>query len=304
MKKLRQMQPGLALAGICGLFGKTRQAYYEAGHSERSQLAEQAVIVTLVEELRVNMPRLGTRKLFHELKEPLAKHGIEIGRDRLFDLLAGLGMLVRRRKRRARTTFSDHPMRKYPNLVKGFVPDTAEQLWVSDITYIAVGEGFSYLSLITDAYSRMIVGYFLSTNLKVDGCVAALTMALETRKNPERKLTHHSDRGFQYCWPTYINLLNANSIAISMTQTGDPKDNAQAERVNGILKTEFGLKKRFADHEQAKVAVAKSVAVYNNQRPHLSCDYLKPAQAHLLSGLLKKHWKTYYRKAGKEVQPP
>lgn len=241
------------------------------------------------------MPRLGTRKLYHMLTEPLEKHGIRIGRDKFFDLLQKYGLLVRRRKRkRIYTTDSNHRFNRYPNLIKEAVPNAANQIWVSDITYISLKGGFAYLSLITDAYSRMIVGYCLYPTLQRQGPINALTMALEGKEGAAG-LIHHSDRGIQYCCDDYIQLLTSNSIQISMTEKGDPYENAIAERVNGILKAEFGLNKTFVSFDEAIKAVEQAVEIYNTLRPHASCDYLTPQIAHQKQGIIKNRWKTIRR---------
>ena len=238
------------------------------------------------------MPRLGGRKLYHLLQEPLVAHGIDIGRDRLFSLLGEYGLLVRRRKRRKPlTTDSGHPFFKYPNLIRQLVVVRPNQLWVSDITYLPVGMGYCYLSLITDAYSRKIVGWCLWQNLRRDGTIAALNMALATLADRRRQLLHHSDRGLQYCSAEYIELLNRYGCAISMTEKGDPYENAIAERVNGILKTEFGLGERMSSYELALEVVRTAITTYNTQRPHASCDYMTPEKAHGMEGLLKSKWK-------------
>jgi transposase InsO family protein len=223
----------------------------------------------------------------------MAQHQIIIGRDAFFDLLSECNLLVRKRKRRKPiTTFSDHWMRKYPNLIEGFYPTAPNQLWVSDITYIIVGNGFAYLSLITDAYSRKIVGFYLSIDLSADGCIRALEMALDN--NPVlRRLIHHSDRGSQYCCSDYVKILNDNFIKISMTQNGDPRENAIAERVNGILKDEL-LEKSHLNYGEAVRNVSIAISIYNHQRPHGCIDYLTPAKAHFRSGKEKKRWKNYY----------
>ena len=176
-------------------------------------------------------------------------------------------LLVRKKKRRKPiTTFSDHWMRKYPNLIEGFYPTAPNQLWVSDITYIIVGNGFAYLSLITDAYSRKIVGFYLSIDLSAEGCICALEMALDN--NPVLgRLIHHSDRGSQYCCSDYVKILNDNFIKISMTQNGDPRENAIAERVNGILKDEL-LDKSYLNYQEALRSVSIAISIYNHQRPH------------------------------------
>ncbi len=239
------------------------------------------------------MPRIGTRKLHYLLTDVLKRHDISIGRDRLFDLLADNGLLVRRRKRRkAITTNSDHPYRKYPNLIRTLQVQRPGHLWVSDITYISLRNDFCYLSLITDAYSRKIVGYCLYPTLKREGPLRALAMALRTVPGKlQQPLIHHSDRGMQYCCTDYTSLLTSREISISMTEKGDPYENAIAERVNGILKEEFGLYERFDSYRSACLAVDSAVAIYNQQRPHASCDHLTPEQAHQGTGELKTKWK-------------
>lgn len=216
-----------------------------------------------------------------------------MGRDKLFELLDQYGMLVRRRKRkRIHTTNSNHPFRKYPNLIREVVVIRPDHLWVSDITYISLSDDFCYLSLVTDAYSRKIVGYCLYPTLKKEGPLQALAMGLDSLQRTKRKaLIHHSDRGLQYCCLQYTALLERNSITISMTEKGDPYENAIAERVNGILKTEFMLDQDFNDFDHALQAVHHAVNTYNQLRPHASCNYLTPQQAHLQEGILPSKWK-------------
>lgn len=253
------------------------------------------LLIDEVLKIRKNQKRLGSRKLLFKLNSFMQEHQIGIGRDAFFNLLSERGLLVRKRKRRKPiTTFSDHWMRKYPNLIEGFYPTAPSQLWVNDITYIVVDDGFAYLSLITDAYSRKIVGFYLSPDLSAEGCIKALKMALN--KNPDLgRLIHHSDRGSQYCCSDYVKILNDNFIRISMTQNGDPKENAIAERVNGILKDEL-LEKSYMDYKQAIRGISVAISTYNHQRPHGSIDYLTPIEAHFRSGELKRRWKNYYSK--------
>lgn len=240
------------------------------------------------------MPLLGGRKLLFRLLPQLEEHEIKMGRDQLFDLLRFHGLLVRRRRRSVKTTDSHHWLKKYPNLIKDMIVTSPEQLWVSDITYIRTLEGFSYLSLITDAYSRKIVGHALHPTLEAIGCIASLEIALKERKNDSPFiLVHHSDRGVQYCSSEYIELLNRANIAISMTESGSPYENALAERVNGIIKSEFFTKKIYQNHKEAKKSIAKIIETYNEKRPHASLDYLTPEQAHSQEGALKKRWKNY-----------
>ena len=243
------------------------------------------------------MPRIGTRKLYYMLTEMLEQHQIKIGRDKLFDLLEEYGLLVRRRKRRkACTTDSNHPFRRYPNLIKGMDVLRPEQLWVSDITYIQLRDCFCYLSLVTDAYSRKIVGHCLYPTLQKEGPILALEKALKKRESSTNTLMHHSDRGRQYCCDAYVSKLNDSKVVISMTEKGDPYENALAERVNGILKAEFELDHVFDSYEQALARVNNVVIIYNNQRPHASCNYQTPDQAHKQQGPLTMRWKKREKK--------
>ena len=222
----------------------------------------------------------------------MISHQINFGRDYLFDLLSEHKLLIRQRKRKAITTDSRHWMRKYSNLVKGLEVTRPEQVWVSDITYIRLTNQWGYLSLITDAYSRKIMGYCFRQDLAAEGCIEALKMALKN-KLYNQSIIHHSDRGSQYCSHNYVDLLLKNNIAISMTENGDPYENALAERVNGIIKTEFNLYSSSLGFEQTRNQVSKSIKSYNELRPHASCDYLTPNQTHLQSEKLNKRWKNY-----------
>jgi putative transposase len=237
------------------------------------------------------MPRIGTRKLHYMLASVLQKHGIAMGRDYLFDLLAEYGLLIRKRKR-IYTTNSNHPFFKYPNLIRELYPDRPDQLWVSDITYISLKKDFCYLSLVTDAYSKKIIGQCLHPTLQKEGPLTALQMAIDQRHPATgASLIHHSDRGMQYCCMQYTSLLKQYQIRISMTEKGDPYENAIAERVNGILKTEFLFDKVFDGFENALAAVNKGIHAYNQLRPHASCNYLTPAEAHQQQGALLYRWK-------------
>ena len=301
---MKAYRPLVGLGGLCRLFGKSRQAYYKQHNRERRDVLEQEMIIQRVEELREQMPRIGTRKLHYLLSGLLSSHGIHIGRDGLFDLLAAQGLLVRRRKRRqVYTTDSHHRFKKYPNLIRELPLVGPGQLWVSDITYIRQHTGFSYLSLITDAYSRKIVGYCLYPTLQTAGCCQALGMALDGRVEGVSGLIHHSDRGIQYCSDSYTSLLQEEQIGISMTEKGDPYENAIAERVNGILKSEFGLDRCFDCYQSALGAVERAIAIYNYQRPHSSCDYLTPAQAHQRRGKMTLRWQPKGGSAPQAAEP-
>jgi putative transposase len=246
-----------------------------------------------VHKIREALPRLGTRKLQYLLAPQLISHKIKIGRDYLFNLLEEHKLLIRQRKRRVITTDSRHWMRKYSNLTGLLVITRPEQLWVSDITYIRMINQWGYLSLITDAYSHKIMGIAFRSDMLAQGCVDALQMALDNRSHDHQGLTHHSDRGSQYCCKEYVDLLRSNQIAISMTENGDPYENALAERLNGIIKSEFNLYSSTLNFEQTYARIVKSVTAYNDIRPHASCDYLTPCQAHQQFSILKKRWKNY-----------
>jgi transposase InsO family protein len=287
---LRQRHPEIGLGYLCALFGITRQAYYEAEISATNTSIADMVILTLVKEFRADMPLLGTRKLYYLLTPELQKHGIKVGRDQLFNLLRFHGLLIRRRGRIARTTDSNHWLKKYPNLIIGLQIDGPNQLWINDITYIRIIGAFNYLSLVTDAYSRKIIGYCLYETLEAEGCILALTMAIDSRSKVPNgyKTIHHSDRGVQYCSAEYVDILIHANIAISMTQSGSPYENAIAERVNGTVKNEFNPNIIYNSHNHAKRSIKKIVDIYNSKRPHLSLDYKTPNEAHEMSGPIVK----------------
>lgn len=293
---MRQSHPKEGLARLCALFGITRQAFYEASlHESRTSIAHM-IVLTLVNEFRDDIAILGTRKLLFMLTPELERHGIKMGRDQLFDLLRFHGLLIRKRKRMIKTTDSHHWLKKYPNLIKDIILSAADQLWVSDITYIRTLDGFCYLSLITDAYSRKIMGYALYETLEALGLIEALVMAIKQRQQICLFiLIHHSDRGVQYCSSEYVDILAKANIAISMTQSGSPYDNALAERVNGTIKNDFFPNKVYQNYKEAKEDISNIIQIYNQKRPHASVDYLTPNEAHLKQGDLKKRWKQSYK---------
>lgn len=287
---LLQLYPSFSIGFLCKLFGKSRQAYYEQFKEKNDRELEEVIVLKIVAEIRSELPRIGTRKVHFMLQERLAVHDISIGRDRLYELMGEHGYLLRYRKRKPYTTNSNHPYYKYPNLIKDLVLFKPNQLWVSDITYIQLSGKFAYLSIITDAYSRKIVGYCLYPTLHSEGVIQAFLMASKNVKRELYNLIHHSDRGVQYCSANYVEQLNAHRIKISMTENGDPYENAIAERVNGILKTEFELGKPFKDFNEAMHTIDEAIRKYNELRPHLSCNYLTPAVAHQREGALSQSW--------------
>ncbi len=226
-----------------------------------------------------------------------------MGRDKLFTLLRNHKLLIDTKRRNPKTTQSHHWFRRYPNMIKNLIITQSEQLWVADITYICIGYDFNYLSLITDAYSKQIMGYCLYPYLSNDGCVEALKMALINRSTAS-PIIHHSDRGVQYCSYDYVDLLQKYKISISMTANGEGYENQIAERVNGILKTEFKLHQTFRYRTEALFAVKTSINAYNTLRPHMSCDFMTPAAAHITDQPLIKRWKNNrkrYLKQGEQT---
>ena len=264
---------------ICQVHGYSRQAYYKRRNADYRQVLMEAIIIKQVLEIRRRQTKIGGRQLYHRIKPVLEEMQFKFGRDRFFDLLRRERLLIRRRKKYVKTTNSRHRFRKYGNLIKQLLIDKANQVYVADITYIRTLYGFCYLSLITDACSRKIVGYHLSLSLGIEGCLCALKKAL--RNLPEgAKLIHHSDRGIQYCSDEYTGLLQKHHVKISMTEQDHVYENALAERVNGILKDEFMLGETLASYELARQMVAEAVDIYNNERPHQSLKYATPSMRH------------------------
>jgi transposase InsO family protein len=248
----------------------------------------------MVGKVRELHKRMGGKKLHDKLKPDFEVTGIKCGRDKFFDVLRDENLLVKYRKRFVKTTQSKHMFYKHPNLIKDLEINRSEQVFVSDITYIRTKDGFMYLFLITDAYSKQIMGWELSDNLKTINAVKALKMAVKNRKYPDRQLIHHSDRGFQYCNPVYIEELQNNEIKISMTSKYDPYENAVAERVNGILKTEYEIGEGFMGEKDARREIKFAIRLYNTDRPHLSCHGMVPAEAHEKENFKMKTWRTKF----------
>ena len=308
---MRFLYPQLRIRKLCGWFGLSKQAYYQHRDRLSKRAKQEELVLRQVHRLRTAHPKMGGRKLYQELSGFFVDHGIKMGRDALFDLMAAHNLLIKRRRRRFNTTQSYHHYKKYDNLIKGFEAQAPNQLWVSDLTYWRVGERFYYISLITDAYSRKIVGYHVGLTLEVVESLSALRMALATWQSWKEKsgkigpaevcagLIHHSDRGVQYCSSRYVKLLEENGIQISMTQTGDPLDNALAERVNGIIKGEYLEGLEVESLAQASSVLADKIKLYNEHRPHLSISGLTPEYVYQTGVKVERKWKNYYRNCGK-----
>lgn len=292
----------VSITEACLLFGYSRQGYYKSQKGVEKRFLEDSIVLDVINDIRQEMPYIGGRKLYKMLSDRLPDE-LLFGRDALFELLRCYGLQIRRSRHKPFTTNSRHRFKKYPNLIQGFTPTVAGQLYVSDITYIEIKrKRFYYLSLVTDAYSRKIVGWHLSKDLKTKSCLKALRMALDDTC-VKSSLIHHSDRGTQYCSNEYIKLLNRHNITISMTENGDPRENAIAERVNGILKTEWLNHMQWGNIKEAREQIANVINLYNTKRPHLSIGLLTPEMAHSCEGVLERKWKNYYRVPAGSEQP-
>jgi transposase InsO family protein len=260
---------------VCNGMHLHRDAYYKYKRRNRKRKSVECKVVELVKKEREIQTRVGTRKLHKELRVTFEKLHLKVGRDRLFDILRSYDMLVKRKRASCKTTNSYHHFYKYNNLVKDMDVTRPNQVWVSDITYIRTVKGFCYLALITDMYSRKIVGYDISDSLELVGCLRALKKALASAR-PAAGLVHHSDRGIQYCSKQYVEALSKRNIRISMTEENHCYENAIAERVNGILKDEFYLDQCFVNTSNACVATKNAIDIYNNKRLHVSLGYKTP----------------------------
>lgn len=259
----------------CQCFDMHRDAYYKFKIRKQKKETVATKVLELVKEERIEQPRVGTRKLYEALQFTFETSNLKVGRDKLFDILREHDMLVKRKKASCKTTDSYHRFHKYKNLVKDMEVTAPNQVWVSDITYIRTINGFCYLALITDMFSRKIVGYDISDSLELAGCLRALKLALRTAR-PAVGLVHHSDRGIQYCSNQYVDELKKREIKISMTEDNHCYENAIAERVNGILKDEFYLDQCFFNKKYASIATKNAIEIYNNKRLHLSLGYKTP----------------------------
>jgi len=271
---------GVNVKRVCGKLGMSRQNYYARRGQRQRRAVDGELVVALVRRERQLQPRLGTRKLHHKLKGELAEQGVKVGRDRLFEELRGRDMLLEPVRAAApRTTQSYHNLPVCRNRIKDLEVTGPNQVWVSDLSYLRTEEGYLFMSLITDKYSRKIVGWEAGESLEAIGCVRALDLALA--ELPEwAKPIHHSDGGCQYCCHEYVKRLEQAGLAISMTQTNHCAENALAERMNGILKQEYGLGQVLRTKALGRQAVAQAVWLYNTERPHTALSYRTPAEVH------------------------
>lgn len=264
---------------LCARVNMSRQNYYAARRLRQRHGVDEEMILELVKRERKLQPRLGGRKVLHLLQADLKEAGVDIGRDRFFEVLAENDLLVVPKPARPHTTNSHHSLPVFHNLLMGKLLNAPNEAWVSDLTYIRTDEGFLYASLITDAFSRKIVGSHIGDNLEAEGCLRALDQALSELPEGQTPI-HHSDRGCQYCCHEYVDRLQLRGLAISMTEIMHCYENALAERVNGILKQEYEMDRTFRTKAQAKKAFEQAVYLYNNRRPHLKLNYRFPSDVH------------------------
>ena len=264
-----------SLETICAVHGVSRQAFYHYQNHQANERLKHEIVLQLVCQVRARQPRIGVRKLYQLLKPEFDKLNCQLGRDALFRLLRAHGLLIASPKRGHSTTSANHRFYRYPNRITDVVVDRIHQVFVADITYLQTLDGFVYLALVTDLFSRKIVGFDVSDSLSVEGALRACKMAIKPVAKSDT-LIHHSDRGVQYCCHAYTQLLRSRGVQLSMTQNGDVYQNAVAERVNGILKIEFLLNHTFDSIQHATANAKQSIAIYNNERPHLSLGYQTP----------------------------
>lgn len=273
---------GVSLARLCSHVGMSRQNYYAARRLRKRREIDEDFVVAMVRQERQMQPRLGGRKLLHLLRPELLEANVEIGRDRFFELLAEHDLLVAPKPGQPRTTNSRHSLPVFRNLLAEAQIMAPNEAWVCDLTYIRTDEGFMYAALITDAFSRKIVGAYIGDTLESVGCMKALDQALASLPEGKHPI-HHSDRGCQYCCHAYVEKLQECGLPISMTEIMHCYENAMAERVNGILKQEYCLDATFCTKSQARKAFDQAVWLYNHRRPHLSLGYQFPANVHAVA---------------------
>lgn len=275
------------LTEYCEVFGISRQAHHKAFQATLSRGEFERTVIDATNEIRATQPKVGTKKLKVHLKRD---YNILIGRDTLYRLLSEYRMLITKKRHGMKTTDSRHCLEKHSNKIKEMTIDRPEQVFVSDITYIRVSQVFMYLFLVTDIYSKQIMGYCLGSTMHRENALKALKDAIGRKIYKETETIHHSDCGSQYCSSEYIEQLKRNKIKVSMTEENHCYENCVAERVNGILKSELGLEETMASERDAHYKIKKAINIYNTKRLHLSCEMLTPEEAHKKGGPLKKMW--------------
>ena len=294
IRELKMLHPSYSQQELCRSLGVSRQAHHKSSKRSARVIMGQEALVPMVKGIRMRQPKVGGRKLYRMMSDAIKQLPVPMGRDQFFELLREEGLLLRKRRRRIRTTMSRHGMPVYPDLLKGTTIKAPGLAVASDITYWAVPEGFYYVFLITDVCSHKIIGHYLAQSLDGAHALKALRMAMAQSRQPLQGQIHHSDRGSQYCYSKYVNCLRAKGMRVSMTESGDPRDNAIAERVNGILKNELMEHLVPENFSQAKAMLDEAVWIYNEERLHMSIDFNVPARAHELDKRLPQRWRNYY----------
>lgn len=294
----------MRITDLTRLLGYSKQAYYKKIKTQEKQNIQEALVLGLVKQKRKLWKKGSGRNLHAALNADFNRHNVKMGRDKFFDLLGNNGLLIKKKQRRTRTTFSYHHFHKYPNLIRDLKVERVNQVIVTDITYLYLRgtDSFAYLFLVTDLFSRKILGYNVSDNLSAKSGVKALRMALRNMSDIKDTI-HHSDRGIQYCSHKYTKILKDNNIKISMTENSDPLENAVAERINKTLKEEFTKDKQisFSNYGEAKITFSQIIKFYNDERPHRSLEYYTPSIAYEMNKKLMRKWKAYYKNYHAEV---
>ncbi len=286
---MKQSFPKVSKETLCGLLGLSRQAHHKSCRRQYKERIEAEIILDFVSRIRSRQKRIGVKKLLLHIQDQLtAKTNITIGRDALYDLLRSEGMLIKNRRRKPRTTDSNHNFRRYPNIVRNYIPTGINQLLVSDITYIDTEEGFVYLFLVTDAYSRKITGYHAGLTMESAGAVMALEQTIKDIPIGSQTI-HHSDRGLQYASYAYTEILSKRRMQISMTEKGNPLENCMAERVNGLVKAL--IDKPYSSKLDALTSIPEIIEIYNKEQKHGSISMMTPHEAHNSSIILQNTWK-------------
>jgi len=286
------------ISDLTELLGYSKQAYYKNIKIKERGYIQESLVLDLVKRKRKLWKKGSGRNLHAALKEEFNRHNVKMGRDKFFDLLRNNGLLIKKKQRKTRTTFSYHHFHKYPNLIRELKVERVNRVIVTDITYLYLSgtDNFAYLFLVTDLFSRKVLGYNVSDNLSAKSGVKALRMALRNMSDTNNTI-HHSDRGIQYCSHKYTKILKDHDIRISMTENSDPLENAVAERINKTLKEEFTREKQisFTNYRQAKIMMSQFIKFYNDERPHRSLEMYTPTIAYEMNRKLKRKWKAYYK---------
>lgn len=293
-RRMKKEDQRITVKALCTHFGYSRARYYQSQEEERHCQEQTDTVLKLAHRERCLQPKLASDKVFRLIKPEMERQGIKLGRDKLYGIFRENGLLLEKKKRRApRTTNSEHGYKRYGNILKDKELTAPNQAWVCDITYLRVDQSWMYMCLMMDAYSRKIVGWELHDTLEMVGCMKALEMGLKSLPKgfDYKDLIHHSDHGVQYCCHAYRKKLRGKGIRISMAAVGDCYENAQAERLNGILKQEYGLGGSIGKKDQARKLALQAVELYNTRRPHRALGLYTPEEVHRgEQAKVRRHW--------------